>query len=272
MYMGKEGRKGERKRIILGDYWLQIQVSMSVLVQISFHFQALHILSLFVFSFSWNPLCLKSQSLFGLINLILCMSIDILPRRYIHTLLSSCGWLTSLRNDPLRSIRVDTCGHVTPGSVSGRGVLETVDVWPQVQGLRVGSPLRVSTCDLRCRVWGLYGSHSSAQVRIMCTWRPPSLPFSCSMSCSPKISNIWVEGVAWFTWSFFSSCCIHMRSGALGQLCSVFCWVTDNPLCAVSECHLRFCPWHSEARPLTPHCGGGKEACIAHAEHGVQGR
>ena len=29
---------------------------MSVLVQISFHFQALHILSLFVFSFSWNPL------------------------------------------------------------------------------------------------------------------------------------------------------------------------------------------------------------------------
>ena len=30
MYMGKEGRDGERKRIILGDYRLYIQLSMSM--------------------------------------------------------------------------------------------------------------------------------------------------------------------------------------------------------------------------------------------------
>ena len=64
---------------------------MSVLVQISFHFQALHILILFFLFLGTLSLCLKSQSLFGLINLILCMSTDILPRSYIHTLLPSYG-------------------------------------------------------------------------------------------------------------------------------------------------------------------------------------
>ena len=113
---------------------------MSVLVQISFHFQALHILILFFLFLGTLCLCLKSQSLFGLINLILCMSTDILPRSYIHTLLPSYGWLTSVRNDPLRSICVDTCGYVTSGSVSGRGF------W------------RLWMCDPRYRVWG-WGHH-----------------------------------------------------------------------------------------------------------------
>ena len=66
---------------------------MSMLVQISFHFQALHVFFLLFLFLGTLCLCLKSQSLFGLINLILCMSIDILPRRYIHTLLFFL-WLT----------------------------------------------------------------------------------------------------------------------------------------------------------------------------------
>ena len=151
---------------------------------------------------------------------------------------------------------MDTCGQVTPGTGSGDGVtFESVHAWPQVQGLGV---VRVSPL-------------STIQD---CVYpETASLPFSCSVSCSPEISNIWAEGVALiYLWSFVSSYCIHMRSGTLGQLCSVFYWATDNPWCTVSEPRLRLWPRHSEACPLTPLCGEGKEVCVAGAEQGGQGR
>ena len=83
MYMG--GRKGGRKEegnprgLLITHTGVYGYVRSDLLV----HFQTLHILFFFSFSLSWTPLYLKSQSLFRLINLMLCMSIDILPRRYI---------------------------------------------------------------------------------------------------------------------------------------------------------------------------------------------
>ena len=201
---------------------------MSMLVQISwFIFRPFTFFFLFLGTLC---LCLKSQSSFGLVNLILCMSIDILPRRYINTLLSSYAWLTFLRNDPLRSIPVVTCGHVTPGAGSGGGVtFESVHMWPQVQGLGV--------------VWASPLSTNQDRVYL----ETSSLSFCSSMSCSPEISDIWVEGVALiYLRSFVSSCFVHKRSGALGQLCSMFCWMTDNPWRAVSEPHLKFWPRQSD--------------------------
>ena len=83
MYMEKEGRKGERKRIILGDYGLHIQVSMSMFRSPNSFSGPSHSFLFSFFSISWNPLYLRSQSFFELINKILCMSIDNLPSRYI---------------------------------------------------------------------------------------------------------------------------------------------------------------------------------------------
>ena len=144
------------------------------------------------------------------------------------------------------------CGCVTPGTGSGGGVtIDSVHTWPQVQSLGVS---------LLC----------TSQDRVYL--ETPCLFFSCSMSCSPEISDIWVEGVAWFTVVLCLLLLHSLRSGALGQLCSVFCWVTDKPWRTASGPHLRFRPWHGEARPLTPPCGEGKEACVAGAEQGVQGR
>ena len=66
------------------------------------------------------------------------------------------------------------CRHGTPGARSGGGHPgDCRHVTPCI-GSGVESPLRVFTGDLRCGVWG---SHSSARVRIMCTWRPPLSPF-----------------------------------------------------------------------------------------------
>ena len=83
MHTGKEGREGERKRIILGDYQLHIQVSMSMFRSPNSFSGPSHSFLFSFFSISWNPLYLRSQSFFGLINKILCMSIDNLPSRYI---------------------------------------------------------------------------------------------------------------------------------------------------------------------------------------------
>ena len=83
MHMGKEGREGERKRIILGDYGLYIQVSMSMFRSPNSFSGPSHSFLFSFFSISWNPLYLRSQSFFELINKILCMSIDNLPSRYI---------------------------------------------------------------------------------------------------------------------------------------------------------------------------------------------
>ena len=83
MHMGKEGREGERKRIILGDYGLHIQVSMSMFRSPNSFSGPSHSFLFSFFSISWNPLYLRSQSFFELINKILCMSIDNLPSRYI---------------------------------------------------------------------------------------------------------------------------------------------------------------------------------------------
>ena len=83
MHMGKEGRDGERKRIILGDYGLHIQVSMSMFRSPNSFSGPSHSFLFSFFSISWNPLYLRSQSFFELINEILCMSIDNLPSRYI---------------------------------------------------------------------------------------------------------------------------------------------------------------------------------------------
>ena len=84
MYLGKEGRKEGRKeennpwRLLITHTGFYVYVSSDLLS----HFQGLRIL--FYFSFLGTLCsCLKSQSLFGLVNLVLCMSIDILPRRYI---------------------------------------------------------------------------------------------------------------------------------------------------------------------------------------------
>ena len=137
----------------------------------------------------------------------------------------------------------------------GGVTFESVYRWPQVQDLRV--------------VW----------VSLLCTSQDrvypetPSLSFSCSVSFFPELCSVWVERVALiYLWSIVCFRCIHMRSGALGKLCSLFYWVTNNTWCAVSEPHLRFWPQHGEAHPLTPRCGEGKEASVAGAEQGVQGR
>ena len=120
-------------------------------------------------------------------------------------------------------------------------------MWPQVQCLG-GGFWRLWVCDPRYRVWGwghlwvcphvTSGAGSGGLTPLhesgSCVHgdRPLSpFPVACL-----EIPNSWVEGVALIClWSFVSSCCIYMRSGALGPLCSVFCWVTDKPWCTVSE-------------------------------------
>ena len=85
MYMG--GRKGGRKEegnprgLLITHTGVYGYVRSDLLV----HFQTFHIVFFFFLFLFLGILCLylKSQSLFGLINLRLCMSINILPRSYI---------------------------------------------------------------------------------------------------------------------------------------------------------------------------------------------
>ena len=74
------GRKEEANpwELLITHAGFYVCVSSDLLI----HFQALRIPFFFLFH-GTLCLCLKSQSSFGLINLILCMSIDILPKRYI---------------------------------------------------------------------------------------------------------------------------------------------------------------------------------------------
>lgn len=97
VYMWKEGRKEEMKKIVLVDGLLQIQNSVS-----SWFFPFLPRLHPALGTFSW---ALNSDS-FLVVNVLLCVSVSTLPGRYIRDYCLPLPDGFPIVSDPSKSICV----------------------------------------------------------------------------------------------------------------------------------------------------------------------
>ena len=197
----------------------------------------------------------------GLKLLIFCLEVT------LYTIVFLC--LTSLRNDPLRSICVDMWTCDPRRGVWGWGRLWECPLWAQVQGLGVGSPLRASTVSSGAGS-GVCGSHPSPRFRIVCAPRLPLSPFPVACLVPLRFPASELRALPWFTCGHSPPLVAFIGGQAPGGSrapCSA-----ERPSVCGFWARWRFWPRQGEARPPTPRCGEGKEGRVAGAEQGGQGR